>query len=194
MNTFQTFLKTIILFMILFDFACSSTNKNIENQNSEVTKVESLPPTSPAINDIDLLPDSSLAKLEVSKEITNEDIFQGRDMSQYKKENTSNCNSHKCVQSKVRRFIWEHWQNKESGYIENELQGIDVSITDYIFIEPDEAGKWRVIWKVVRRQYPNNDIEELAEVNVVEQVKSEFGKNSWKLVFKDEQGKIITTL
>lgn len=200
MNTFRFVSKILFLLVILFSFSCSSANQGVENQNLQITKVEPLAPITSVIQESDLptniIPNPT-PNIEVYGEITDEVRFQGRDMSQYNKANTSKCNSYKCIEKKMRTFIWEHWRNKKRGYIANEINGIDVTVIEHIFVEPNENGEWTIAWRVERHQYPGVAeifIDDVFGRNSVEQVRANSNKNNWKLVFKDKDGKIIKTL
>lgn len=198
MNTFRLVSKILFLSIILWGFSCSPANQGIENQNLQATKVEPLAPITSVIQESDLptnIIPNPMPKLEVAGEITDEEIFQGRDISQYNKADTFKSGSYKSIQRKMRNFIWKQWQNKKRGYIENRLAGIDAGQTDHIFIEPDEEGKWRVVWKIVRWQIPGGeDITDFAGISAVEQVGAKSNKSSWKLIFKNKNGEIVTTL
>lgn len=198
MNAFRLVSKILFLSVILSSFSCSSTNQSVENQNLQATKVEPLAPITAVIQESDLptniIPNPT-SNIEIGREITDEEIFQGRDISQYNKADTSKSGSYKSTQKKMRNFIWKQWQNKKRGYIENRLAGIDAGQTDHIFIEPDEEGKWKVVWKIVRWQSPGGeDITDLAGINTVEQVEAKSNKSGWKLIFKDKTGEVVTTL
>lgn len=177
-------------------FSCSSINKNSENQSSsEVKKVKPLAPISSVVQESDLLSNTtptSRSDLKAKKEITGEDIFQNRNLSKYDEENTADCSTYKCVQRKMRNFIWAHWQNKKRGYIKNHLAGIDVSIADHIFIEPDEEGNWKVTWKIIT----NHSISEYSkfEETVGEVSIKKVKGSSEKLLFKGESGEILREL
>ena len=199
MYNFQIISKIIFLSVILLTFSCSSINKSSANQNLEVTKVEPLAPISAAVQESDLstipIP-TAAANLQARKKITYEDIFQERDMSQYDKTDTSKCNSYKCAERQMRVFIWEHWKNKKRGYIAHKVNGIDITFTDHIFIEPNENEEWQISWRVERHQYSGIDevLIDTVEANSIEQVKTKYGRNSSELVFKDKNGEIIKTL
>ena len=186
-------------------FSCSSINQNTETQNLEVSKVEPIPP---ANQDFEITTKSVLLEptpeenpniksTKVENEITDEDIFRGRDMSQYNKGSTSNCNSYNCVERKMRSFIWEHWKNKKRGYITHHIQGIDVSFTDHVFIEPSESGDWKISWRMERHQVSDtfeHFIDDFVGINSVEKVLTNSKKERWKLEFKNKDGDVITTL
>ncbi len=203
MNIFRIVLKITFLSIILLNFSCSSINQNTENQDLEVTKVEPLSPTNQdfEITTKSVLPtpkaNPNVKRTNVENEITDEDIFQGRDISQYNKGDTSNCNSYKCIERKMRSFIWEHWKNKKQGYISHNLQGIDVSFTDHVFIEPNEVGDWKISWRVERHQVSHTFeqfIDDFVGISSVEKVSTNSKKDRWKLVFKNKDGDVIKTL
>src|ERR1043166_1011590 len=48
---------------------------------------------------------------------------------------------------KLRSFISEHWKNHRRGYVRVNVAGIDNLEESHIFIEPGDAGNWRIIWR-----------------------------------------------
>ena len=45
----------------------------------------------------------------------------------------------------ARRFIFDHWAEKRRGYIQVGHPCVDCAPVDHIFIEPDSAGKMRIV-------------------------------------------------
>ncbi len=187
-------LKIILAMMILLNFSCSSNN-----QNADLTKANSLQTvnqdwgiTAPELSKTPKVStDPNLKITKIAGEITNDDIFQGRDISLYEKTDTSKCNNYKCIERKMRNFIWEHWNNKKRGYIKHKLQGIDVSYTEHIFIEPDSQENWRVVWKIEHYQISDTvdkSIKEFIGINSIERV-----KGNEELIFKNDNGETVRT-
>ena len=48
---------------------------------------------------------------------------------------------------KARDFIWNHWREKKRGYVVVTITSPDASSYVHMFIEPDDAGTWRVLWR-----------------------------------------------
>jgi hypothetical protein len=38
------------------------------------------------------------------------------------------------------------------------LSSVDATSTSHVFVEPDEAGRWRVYWRIVRRHSEVDDV------------------------------------
>lgn len=57
--------------------------------------------------------------------------------------------SSRCQSSyrKARDFIWNHWREKKRAYIVVMITSPDAGSNVHIFIEPDDANVWRVIWR-----------------------------------------------
>ena len=58
-------------------------------------------------------------------------------------------NSPRCQSSyrKARDFIWNHWREKKRAYIVVMVTSPDAGSDVHIFIEPDAANVWRVVWR-----------------------------------------------
>lgn len=48
---------------------------------------------------------------------------------------------------KARDFIWNHWREKKRAYIVVTITSPDAGSDVHIFIEPDDANVWRVVWR-----------------------------------------------
>lgn len=48
---------------------------------------------------------------------------------------------------KARDFIWNRWREKKRAYIIVMITSPDAGADVHIFIEPDEANLWRVVWR-----------------------------------------------
>jgi hypothetical protein len=55
---------------------------------------------------------------------------------------------------RLRKFIWRHWSEKTRGYARLSMSGIDSTTTTYLFVEPDQAGVWRVACRQLDIGYP----------------------------------------
>jgi len=47
----------------------------------------------------------------------------------------------------ARNFVWNHWHDKERAYIIVTCAYADAGRNAHIFIEPDNTGAWRVVWR-----------------------------------------------
>src|SRR5260370_34132484 len=58
-------------------------------------------------------------------------------------------NSARCQSSyrKARDFIWNHWREQKRAYIVVMITSPDAGSDVHIFIEPDAANVWRVVWR-----------------------------------------------
>jgi hypothetical protein len=54
----------------------------------------------------------------------------------------------------ARRFIYEHWRSKQRAYIAVDFSCDDCSPTLHIFIEPTQAGEWRIATVLEEPRYP----------------------------------------
>lgn len=97
--------------------------------------------------------------------------------------------------AKAREFIWQRWQTKQRGYIRLTFDSVDAVSTAHIFIEPDDRGVWRVIWRWVRHY---DVIDDLPVIRSVERISSKKAQNKeshlYELVFKDNDGEEWQTL
>ena len=48
---------------------------------------------------------------------------------------------------KGRDFIWKHWREKKRAYIVVMITSPDAGSDVHIFIEPDAANVWRIVWR-----------------------------------------------
>ena len=102
---------------------------------------------------------------------------------------------------KLRSFISEHWKNHRRGYVRVNFAGIDNLEESHIFIEPNNAGDWRIIWRTIHHQGvippPPLQLTELPEITAVERAKR--SKDYWLpgayvLIFRDKDGKEVQRL
>lgn len=47
----------------------------------------------------------------------------------------------------ARDFIWNHWREKKRGYLVVTITSPDAASDVHMFIEPDDSGTWRVVWR-----------------------------------------------
>ncbi len=93
----------------------------------------------------------------------------------------------------ARRFIWNHWEQKQRGYIRLSFRGIDAGSTWHIFIEPDGEENWVVnIREVVTQAMEEARLHDLAKISFVERKRK--SKNESELIFKDVTGTTIEHL
>ena len=68
----------------------------------------------------------------------------------------------------ARSFLWEHWHNQKPAYLTLTGSSVDATSTPHIFVEQEEAGRWRVAWRIVRH---NGVIDDLPTYFAVEWVR-----------------------
>ena len=58
-------------------------------------------------------------------------------------------NAPRCQSSyrKARNFIWDQWREKKRAYIVVMVTSPDSGSDVHIFIEPDDANVWRIVWR-----------------------------------------------
>jgi hypothetical protein len=83
----------------------------------------------------------------------------------------------------ARVFIWQHWQDKKRGYIRLTFDSVDALSTAHIFVEPDAAGKWQIVWKWAR---DSGSVDTLPLIRALEQTPGERGRRI--LLFEDADG------
>jgi hypothetical protein len=84
-------------------------------------------------------------------------ILDGRDLSMYDVAGFAGCfedygcESRSCDKSieSARHFVWDHWRHRKPGYIVVKRYARYSNLYAHIFIEPDRAGRMRVVWKGV---------------------------------------------
>lgn len=107
-------------------------------------------------------------------------IFEGRDLASYDFAGVVGCgvedqktSNDRCEADykRARDFVWKHWTQKKSGYIEVRKRSIESARerTTHLFIEPDEAGKWRIVERTVPMLVPEDAgelrLDDLIEVD-----------------------------
>lgn len=196
----------LFLSILLFILSCATTSQNSANQDLEVKSVEPFAPINEILDANSISPEL-ISKSEesgrfinpsetittIKGEITDEIILQGRDLSLYDKADTNKCSTQTCRDKKMREFVWQHWKNKKRGYVFERRQGIDLSVTTHIFIEPNEQGEWIITWKVATNHAVlGNDISETLGIVSVKQILSKNGR--FKLELKNKNGETLQTL
>ena len=97
----------------------------------------------------------------------------------------------------ARKFILKHWKEKTRAKIKYEWSGVDTEGDIHIFVEPDDKGKWRIIWI---DKYYGFDLQDRDNLRMEEfySVKFKLAKNddfseigNYYLSFSDENGKEI---
>src|SRR4051812_2079320 len=102
-------------------------------------------------------------------EISTADIAQGRKISDYDQGGSLDCRGVTTEDPKVayarlsskleqaRKFILEHFQERQKAYIRLTMNSVDALATSHIFIEPDstdKSGGWRIVWRIARAGRP----------------------------------------
>ena len=97
--------------------------------------------------------------------------------------------------------MWEHWNQKRRGYAIVELGSVDAVSDSHIFIEPNEAGVWQVVWRIERVVCMGcaGQIDQVPEIRSVEREQSDKSKDyvaarGTILIFRDKNGKEIERL
>ncbi len=94
-------------------------------------------------------------------------IFKGRNLASYDSAGIVGCGvedqktlADRCDADykRARDFVWKHWTQKKPGYIAVRKPSIDFDQewTTHLFIEPDEAGKWRLVERTVPMLVPED--------------------------------------
>ena len=169
MSNYQSASKLIFLMMILFSISCSSI---------EIERV--------------IQSDSG--------EITTDGITQNRNMTQYEQGGHFYCNrwyrtdmnEGKLGEKKVCDFISQHLTEKKRGYIRISCNGVDMSNTFHIFVEPNEKNEWEVITRNIFNHTEKDDNYGQAtslEFISVECSEDKSKKGDWKIVFLSKDGR-----
>ena len=106
-------------------------------------------------------------------------IEQGRDLTRYERLDLRDPKpmlAYEIEGAKIfvaaRAFVWEHWHNQKPGYLTMTGSSVDATSTSHIFIEQDDAGRWRVAWRIVRH---SGEIDDQPTYYSVEWVRSTDG-------------------
>jgi hypothetical protein len=141
------------------------------------------------------------------------DIAQERDLASYDDGGDINCrvgtvrhpgetaadfSSERCQLSKLRDFVWEHWQTKRRGYLRISFDSVDAVSTSHLFIEPESDGKWHVAWRIVRHFGEITDMPNIRGIKQRPATSNDFecrcSPGSMILSFIDWEGDEIQTL
>lgn len=107
---------------------------------------------------------------------------------------------------KARGFIWKHWSEKKRGYLVVTITSPDASSDVHMFIEPDDAGSWRVVWRWENiycascpRPHSSGTIYQSADMRSIEQKPATETDIDWPvgtryLVFLDTYGNEVERL
>lgn len=127
-------------------------------------------------------------------ELTTSNIAEKRSLSVYDAGGHFNCREYakdvNCDFSKIRDFIWQHWQNKQRGYIRVTFDSVDAVSSSHIFIEPDKSGTWHIAW----HNHVLTDIPEIIFLEQAKPEKTETDGGKFILVFKNNEGDEIQRL
>jgi hypothetical protein len=90
--------------------------------------------------------------------LTVDDVAQGRDLGRYDKFEVANPQPRLISEierdpllARARTFLWEHWRDRRQAYLIVTMSSVDATITSHVFVEQDEAGRWRVCRRIVRQ-------------------------------------------
>jgi len=131
--------------------------------------------------------------IQRGQELTTDDIAQARNLSTYDDGGFFDCSDYWNKPSRdyrqisaIRKFIWQHWQQKKRGYIRATFNSRDAWSTSHIFIEPGPGGHWHVAWRIARH---NNEITDCPDITAVAwepRRQNDEHKGSKLLVFRHE--------
>ena len=137
-------------------------------------------------------------RLEVfpaDKFLISKSIIQSRDLNKYFDGGAFRCgffgSESECNYEKIRRVIWQCWNEKTRCYLTINSSSVDASKTEHIFIEPNKNNKWLVVRRneayhaLIKTRKPINDLPKIYSVEW--QMKDE----EKILVFKNRFGKKI---
>ena len=96
-----------------------------------------------------------------------------------------------CSASKIRDFVWTHWQSQAKGYLVITYNSVDAVSTSHIFIEPSHDGKWHVAWRIVRHMGVVHDVPDIVRV---EKTKPARDKTPFILILRDKEGDEVQRL
>lgn len=131
-------------------------------------------------------------------ELTTQDIIENRNKSIYVLGGHFNCSFFrnknfsqiKLKERKARDFLWKYWKENRRAYFSITYSSEDATSTGHIFIEPNEQGIWRIVWRWVRH---NNRVVDLPEIVAVEKVRSRISNTDFGLQLKDKEGEVSRT-
>jgi hypothetical protein len=189
--------SSFILFLIVNSFALSHRLFSIPNPSAQDPRAKIRK---------DRL-EAGLLILDASGSYSTPDIAQGRNLNLYNRlgpidgghnfeiRDEERQNAFRAL-SQAREFLWTNWKAPSRAYLILNLHSVDATNTSHIFIEPDDSGRWRVIWRIVRYWGALDDREasysvekEIVE-NASESIDYPFGAKEI-LVFRSASGKVI---
>ncbi len=92
------------------------------------------------------------------------DMAQGRDLSRYERLMLVDP-GHRLMSetqtptlSQSRSLLWSHWAQKKRAYLVLSLSSVDETSTSHVFVEPDDSGRWRIYWRIVRTDGEVDDL------------------------------------
>ena len=131
-------------------------------------------------------------------ELTSTEITQKRDMSQYSQKyfdcaevRLKTAPKSNCDENEIQSIIWQNWLDKKKTYVVITRNSVDAFASNHIFIEPDESGKWCIVWRIARSAMNANGIDDVPKIISVERVENKPEKGKWALAFKDVNGSIV---
>jgi hypothetical protein len=119
-------------------------------------------------------------------------------MVRYSDETAKDVSKERCQLSKLRDFVWEHWQTKKRAYIRISFDTVDAVSTSHLFIEPDRDGQWQVAWRIARHTNEITDIPEIRDIrqrlSTREDIECRCAPGTTLLSFIDWEGDEIQSL
>ena len=138
-------------------------------------------------------------------QIPQSEIIQSRDLARYDDGGKFLAALHSPIKpsrmEKLRSFILQHWKDHRRAYVRVDFAGVDNLAESHIFIEPNDAGSWRIVWRMIHHQAvippPPLHLMDLPEITSVERAKR--SKDDWLpgphvLIFRDKDGKEVQRL
>ncbi|MGQ0698989.1 MAG: hypothetical protein ACT4PZ_12195 [Panacagrimonas sp.] len=110
--------------------------------------------------------------------LTTASIAQGRNLREYRTEQMLDPQmtmsyegwgrgKYRDTYTKARDFLWRHWVARRPAYLMLTGQAIGAVTTTHIFVEAEESGRWRVVWRIVRSNGVVDDLPMFYEVEWV---------------------------
>ena len=141
-------------------------------------------------------------KLEKAEALAIKNAIADRDLTQYEQGAVFTCRTrfrngnekdHLAGEKKVRDFIWRHWTEKKRGYVILNCPGTDTTITTHYFIEPNEAGAWRIVRSSISQTSDDRIVPREDNIDLVERVENQTDED-WTLLLKTASGEIVEKL
>lgn len=137
-------------------------------------------------------------------------ILQDRDLSVYDfggridytiNQSEVSAKSRELSQKNARDFIFKHWQEKKRAYLIIEFGGFDNFSEFYVFIEPNDKGEWKIVWRKefsdFEREFSSNvSNQEMSSVQYKIAAKEDhpYKVGTAYLIFLDNNGEEVASL